>query len=133
MDRKLSPDEAINRFLMVPYVRNGSTLAGFDCFGLVECWYRLVLGIELSDRAGQECSNEGLQNGFDHRGDWQELGGPEDHCAVVMQANRHPAGHIGVFFRGSLLHTDLSHGCVCQPITHRFLRTRITGYFTQVF
>lgn len=124
----MTPNEAVLALLSVPYVRGGKSWRGADCFGIVELWYAGVLGIEVRDRADIAPGHEGVQQGFDAVCDWRLVDSPHDHCLVIMRAGRHPAGHIGVYFDGSVLHSDVAHGCVYQPISNRLIQSRITGY-----
>ncbi|MGV8830350.1 MAG: NlpC/P60 family protein [Devosia sp.] len=120
------PSQAIDSLLTVPYAPGQGDLAGADCWGIVELWYRHVLGIEVTDRAEFPAGNEGLQAGFDARSVWQPIDEPADHCLVILRFRHLDAGHVGIFYQGSVLHSSEGHGCVYQPITHRLIRPRIT-------
>lgn len=119
----------IDRLLTVPYARDRGDWAGADCWGIVELWYRHVLGIALGERRDHPSSHEGLQAGFDGKQDWQPIDEPADHALVVMRAGRLIAGHIGVYFGGSVLHTDSAHGCIYERFNAPMIRTRLTGIF----
>lgn len=124
----MAPERAIDALLMVPYRAGRGDLAGADCFGVVELYYRMVFGIEVLDRAGHAPGHAGLEEGYRAARDWMAIDAPEDHCLVLMRAGLLQAGHIGVFYNGCVVHSDEAHGCACEPITDRFLRSRITGF-----
>ena len=124
----MTPEQCIDRMLTVPYARGRGDWSGMDCWGVVELWYRHVLGVELSDRTNIAPGHDGVQKGFDAALGWRLVAAPVDHCAVVMRAHGFEAGHIGIYYNGSVLHTDEAHGCVYQPITDRVIRTKITAY-----
>ena len=86
--RLTEPAQMIDRLLTVPYARDRGDWAGADCWGIVELWYRHVLGIKLSERRDHPSSHEGLQAGFDLKKDWQPIDEPADHALVVMRAGR---------------------------------------------
>lgn len=124
----MSPSQAIDALVHVPYAPGKGDMAGADCFGIVELYYRLVLGIEVTDRADHPAGHGGLQAGFDAAANWVSIQQPEDHCLVIMRAKVLLAGHIGIYHSGHVLHSDESHGCVFEPINGRFIRSRITGF-----
>lgn len=124
----MTPDAMINSLLSVPYAAGQGTLAGADCWGVVELWYRHVLGIEVTDRSGFPAGNEGLQAGFDARSVWKSIDAPADHCLVILRFRHLQAGHVGIYWQGSVLHSSEGHGCVYQPISHRLIRPRITRF-----
>lgn len=125
----LAPAQMIDRLLTVPYARDRGDFTGADCWGVVELWYRHVLGIVLADRQDHPSSHAGLQAGFDGKTDWLPVSEPADHALVVMRAGRLNAGHIGVYFGGSVLHTDEAHGCVFERFNSPMLRSKRTGIF----
>lgn len=127
----MSPKQAIDALLQVPYAPGGSDWAAADCFGIVELWYLHVLGITVYDRGNLQPGHGSLQQGRDAATDWLPVTEPRNHCLVIMRAGRHPAGHIGIFYDGHVLHSDDSHGCVYEPANGRFIRSRITGYLVR--
>lgn len=124
----IEPAAMIDRLLAVPYAAGRGDWAGADCWGVVELWYRHVLGIEVADRASLPAGNEGLQAGFDAARVWQPIGEPKDHCLVILRFRHLVAGHVGIFWKGSILHSSAGHGCVFQPITDRLIKPRITSF-----
>lgn len=124
----LMPADAIDRLLAVPYLPGGGTWAGADCWGVVELWYRNVLGIEVGDRGDLPAGRESVQAASAIADDWLSVDQPQDHCLVLMRAGRLAVGHVGVFYQGCVLHSDEGHGCVYQPITERAIRARTTGH-----
>lgn len=114
--------------LLVPHVPGQGTWQGADCWGIVELWYRHVLGIDVGDRSDIAPGATGLQSGFDAKSTWQPIDQPVDHCLVIMRAGRLSAGHVGIFYSGSVLHSSQGHDCVYQPITHRAVRSLTTCY-----
>jgi cell wall-associated NlpC family hydrolase len=122
------PDEIIERLLTVPYKAGEGSFSGADCWGIVELWYCFVLGQELADRASNCAGHEGLNAGFEQATRWERIEEPEDNCLVIMRTGRLFAGHVGVFFNGSVLHSDEKHGCVYESITRPMLRAKITCF-----
>lgn len=118
----------VQRLQDVPYLPGGGDWSGCDCWGLVELWYRERFGIELSDRGNIAPGPEGLQQGFANSTDWLKLYEPQNDDLVVMRRGRLSAGHMGVFWNGSVLHTDKPHGCVLQPVRGRQIAPRITCF-----
>jgi cell wall-associated NlpC family hydrolase len=124
----MKPDKLIEHLLAVPYKAGEGNFSGADCWGVVELWYRFILGQELADRANNSAGHEGLNAGFEQATQWKTIEEPEDNCLVIMRTGRLFAGHVGVFYKGSVLHSDERHGCVCESITRPMVRTKITCF-----
>lgn len=123
----------IDHIQHVPHVPGEGTWLGADCWGVVELYYRHVLGIELGDRGQIEPGCAGVQEWSEARASgsidcWRELPGPVDHCLVVMRMGEMVAGHVGVFFRDRVLHSARRRGCVYQPLRDRRIACRVTSY-----
>jgi hypothetical protein len=125
---RLSPAECIDRLLTVPFRLGAGAWSGTDCWGVVELYYRHVLGIEVMDRSNNPPGHGGLQAGFDKYQDWTPIRKAEDHCIVVMRTHALKAGHIGVHYQGNVVHTDEHHGCIVQSLRHREIRTKVTVF-----
>ena len=124
----VNPESMIDTLLSVPYVEDKGELSGADCWGVVELWYHHVLGISLPDRSSHPAGHDGMQAGYEAAQDWEQIETPEDHCLVIMRAGRLIAGHVGVFYGGSVLHSDERHGCVYEPISKPLIRAKTTCY-----
>lgn len=124
----MTPHAAVTALLAVPYVPGGGSWSGADCWGVVELWHRHVLGIEIACRLDNPPGHEGLAAGLAASSVWRVASEPVDHCLVVMRARGIMAGHVGVHFDGSVIHSSEGHGCVCEPITSRMIRMMTTQY-----
>ena len=124
----IDPEKMIDTLLSTPYAPGGSSLSGADCWGIVELWHTGVLGITLPDRAIHPAGHDGMQAGYEAAQDWIKIETPEDHCLVIMRAGRLNAGHVGIFYQGSVLHSDKSHGCVYEPISKPMISAKTTCY-----
>jgi len=124
----MTPDRLIGQLQSVPYIAGRGDMSGADCWGVVELWYRYILGIKLDDRSAHPPGHEGLQSGFDVADEWLEIEKPENNCLVIMRAGHLDAGHVGVFYEGNVLHSAKTHDCILQPITHRFIKSKITRF-----
>lgn len=128
----LSAATFIDRALNIPYLDGGDTWAAADCWGIVELYYRHVLGVELSDRGNISPGCYGLQEGFDRAEHWKPIDKPENHCLVIFRAKGLEAGHVGVYFEGSVVHSSDTKECVVQPLHNRLLRSRVTALLRYV-
>ncbi|SNZ21731.1 NlpC/P60 family protein [Cohaesibacter gelatinilyticus] len=125
----MTPQDCISRLLGVRYEPAGNSFSAVDCFGVVELWYRHVLGVGVEDRSNHPPTHEGLQRGVESISNWEAVDTPQDHCLVLMQAGRLRNGHIGIYYNGHVLHADRKAGCcVCQKITDPAIQGSITGY-----
>lgn len=128
----MSPADAVSHLLAAPYVPGGRSWAGADCWGVVELWYRHVLGIELTDRSSRPPGPDSVQGWADEGQGWQPITAPEDHCLLLMRSGRLKAGHVGIVYQGRVLHSAKSHGCVHQPLSDRLIRASTTGYLRKL-
>jgi len=127
----MNPKDAIDLLLAVPYVPGAGNWGGSDCWGVVELWYRHVLGVELDDRAGFPAGMKSVQAAVDTTTAWRSIEAPQDHCLVLMRAGQISYGHVGVFYDRHVLHSGEQHGCVYQPISHRAIQSMTTGYLVR--
>ncbi len=109
-------DSFANAWIGRPFVWDGRTERGVDCWGLVWRLHFDCLGIELPDW------HKGAQNrGWIARTlaaerespRWQSLDGPEPGCMVLALPAGRPA-HVGIFWRGRVLHADLNRGVIFE-------------------
>lgn len=112
----------------VPYAPGKGTFSGADCWGIVELWYKHVLGLVLNDRAEHPVGHKGVQSGFRCAMNWQKIDRPEDHCLVILREGGFEAGHVGVFYNGDVLHSSKAHGCVLEPLKRLLLKSQVTCF-----
>lgn len=124
----MTPLQAVDRLLAVPYALGSGSWAGADCWGVVELWYRHVLGVDLEDRADRPAEMDSVQIWATSAAGWERLTRPIDHALVLMRVGRLDVGHVGIFYDGRVLHSAAAHGCVYQPISDRIIRAKTTGY-----
>jgi cell wall-associated NlpC family hydrolase len=127
--------EWVKKYIGIPFVSNGRTMDGCDCYGLV----RLVLlneyGIylpELTDDYTNALNVREIARLFSKRRPVlaaEKITGPREKAVVVITEHGVPA-HIGIAAGGGyILHTGAKTGSVCQRETHPGLRGRIEGYY----
>lgn len=127
--------EWVNSYVGIPWLVNGRSKAGVDCWGIVLAVYREQRGIDLPDWQ--------VQPQRDHYGDLVHsaetitgaaqlaaadgravvLEAPEDWSIVVVHRRR-LANHVGIVVAGGhfVLHcAEGTRGTVCEPID-RFRR-----------
>lgn len=121
----------IERLLRVPYMPGGSSFDGLDCWGLVEVWYLERFGMALRDRGRLEPSPLSVTAGYELSDAWRPGAHPQDDDLILMKARwageviRY--GHVGIYWQGSVLHTSIDHGTVCQPYRARHVESRVTA------
>jgi hypothetical protein len=121
------PDRFVNQWIGTPFRWDGRSLEGVDCWGLVWCWHHDVLGIVLPDWIKGERSRGWCHRlmAEEHAEHWTALEGPRDHAIVLTMPASRPA-HLGMMWRGGVLHADEAAGVVWHPlaryrIAHRSL------------
>jgi len=127
--------EWVKKYVGIPFVSNGRTLAGCDCYGLVRLVLRNEYGIdlpELSDNYADALNVKETAKLFEKNIPalaGQKIAAPEEK-AVVIITEHGVAAHVGIAAGGGyILHTGIKTGSVCQRETHPGLRGRIGGYY----
>jgi len=127
--------EWVKNYIGIPFVSNGRTAEGCDCYGLV----RLALGNEYGVRLPELSDDyENALNIAETAKLFAEhlpvlaakkLTEPRERAVVVITEHGHPC-HLGIVAGGGfILHTGIKTGSVCQRAAHPGLRGRIEGYY----
>lgn len=103
--------DAVQDLIGKPYAHGARGPAAFDCWGLCAEVYRRG-GVELPDYSVAHLTHEqttALIHGHarDHA-DW--IPAPESWCFVFARRS----GHMGLYWRGAVLHSARGVGCVLQ-------------------
>lgn len=126
-------DQFADAWLGVPFQWDGRDPGGVDCWGLVWLFHFHVLGQIMPDwRRGDHgrawiaatIAGEQLQH-------WRALPRPHDGCITVAKAAapkrsdgtpRALPRHVGIFWRGSILHAAEGKGVVLERLAEFTLR-----------
>lgn len=125
----------VKKYIGIPFVSNGRTREGCDCYGLV----RMVLFNEYEKRL------PALTNDYSDALNVAETARLFEKKRPVLAAEKIPVpeeravafitehgvtAHIGIVAGGGyILHTGIKTGSVCQRESHPSLRGRIEGYY----
>ena len=111
-------DAFVNRWIGAPFQWDGRSPAGADCWGLAWCWHRDVLGVILPDWIkGARGRGWIWRTLADERAGpaWRRLEAPANGCIVVTLPAARPA-HVGIFWRGGVLHAQEPDGAQWNPL-----------------
>jgi cell wall-associated NlpC family hydrolase len=125
----------VKNYIGLPFLSNGRTRAGCDCYGLC----RLVLETEYGIKLPELSSD--YENALNIRETSrlfeknvpvlaaERLEGPEEKAVAVITERGRPC-HLGIYAGdGYILHTTVKTGSVCQRAGSPDLRGRIEGYY----
>ena len=127
--------EWVKRYIGIPFVSNGRSIDGCDCYGLVRLVLRNEYGVDLPEMSDnytdalnvRETARLFAENLPVLAG--EKIDAPEEKAVVVITEHG-AAAHIGIVAGGGyVLHTGAKTGSVCQRATHPGLRGRIEGYY----
>jgi len=125
----------VKKYIGIPFLSNGRTPAGCDCYGLVRLVLRNEYGIdlpELSDNYADALNVKETARLFAEQLPvlaGQKINAPQERAVVVITEHG-VAAHIGIVAGGGyILHTGIKTGSICQRETHPGLRGRIEGYY----
>lgn len=117
----------------VPYQAGGTDLGGFDCWGLVEIWFKHWFRKTLIERqSGQSQPAEMLRQYHRFRKECVRLNKPENHCIVIMydEESRVPReGHCGIYFNSNVLHMERGLGLCNSGFSHPSIQRRLAGLY----
>lgn len=126
----------VERYIGLPFLDGGRTLAGCDCWGLVRLVYWRELGLDLpsyGDTSALDLVRAAHAIGWGKdAGPWQAVPAsalqPFD-VVVMRYAGRRLTGHVGLATgRQTVLHVEASTAAVNVPLNHLTIRERIECY-----
>ena len=125
----------VKKYIGIPFVSNGRTASGCDCYGLCRLVLEAEYGVklpELSDDYGNALNILETSRLFEKNLPVlaaRRLEGPEERALAVITERGRPC-HLGIYAGGGyLLHTTAKTGCVAQRITAPDLSGRVQGYY----
>jgi len=125
----------VEKYIGIPFVSNGRTIKGCDCYGLVRLVFHNEYGIELpelSDNYKDALNVKETARLFTDNLPVlaaKKIIKPEEKAVVIITEHGVPA-HVGIVAgAGYVLHTGIKTGSVCQRESHPGLRSRIEGYY----
>jgi cell wall-associated NlpC family hydrolase len=125
----------VKKYIGIPFVSNGRTKDGCDCYGLVRMVLHNEYGItlpELSNDYTNALNRAETERLFIEKLPVLAAGklpGLRERAVVSIAEGGRPC-HLGIAAgAGYVLHTGVKTGSVCQRVTHPGLRGRIAGYY----
>ena len=125
----------VKKYIGIPFVSNGRSFKGCDCYGLVRLVLHNEYGInlpELSNDYSNALNVSETSRLFTENLPVltaKKIQEPVEKAIVVITERGRPA-HIGIVAGGGfILHTGIKTNSVCQRAEHPGLRGRIEGYY----
>ena len=125
----------VKKYIGIPFVSNGRTMDGCDCYGLIRLVLSNEYGINLPELSNNYLDAINIQETAklfaEHRPILaaEKLSKPQEKAVVVITEQGRPC-HVGIVAdNGYVLHTGAKTGSICQRETHPGLRGRIEGYY----
>lgn len=115
----MNDQEWLNEYIGIPYVGEGRSRDGLDCYGLVLLIYKDHFGIELPDWSGVHFDLKLRGRAIDDvvcSGDFTVKSQPCNGDFVVCYRHR-SAYHMGLYFYGGVIHCAQGLGCIYQPLS----------------
>lgn len=121
-----------NKYIGLPYLSNGRTESGVDCWGLACLFYRQELGIELpsyNELYSDSNSPEVAQVINQHRDTWTTVASPQPGDLCLFNIYGEPA-HIGVYVGDNrFLHAREGRDSVVESLGSAQWSKRFQGFF----
>jgi cell wall-associated NlpC family hydrolase len=111
-------DVWVNRWVGTPFVHDGRTTAGVDCYGLCVRFYADLFGLDLPDwkSGGQGVAwrRKAMEAGRAEL--FETITTPRNPCvAMIARADPSKPHHMGIYWRGRIVHADGARGVVADP------------------
>ena len=119
----------INDLVGVPFVDEGRSLDGFDCYGLVREVYKRF-GVEIPEvnvsvyncKRAQEEINEAASK------EWRKINELQIPCVLLTTPHAGFAQHIACYIGSNkLIHTNINIGVLVEPLYK--WKNKILGYY----
>ena len=119
-----------SKWIGIPYVNQGRSFDGCDCWGIVDLYYREILGITLPDYLGayRDAKETAIVEAaiLYHKRYWQPTIVEPDSVALFRVAGK--SCHVGVMLRdGEFLHTLVGRNSAVENIRDISWRDRFLG------
>lgn len=103
---------SISKYFGIPYVWEGNSFEGCDCYGLVCLWYKNELGLDLFDYKRPESFNS---MGCDYllgfaNNNFKEVYYLQDHDVLQMIDSNGENNHLGIFYKNKVLQSTENTG-----------------------
>jgi hypothetical protein len=101
----MKPAEFISEYIGTPFLYNGRSKSGVDCYGLVWLWYKEVNDIILPDWVCADQSRAWISDFMSPiiRDYLEPLAAPMD-GAIALGRRREQTNHVGIFFNRGIFH-----------------------------
>ncbi|OAN53901.1 hypothetical protein A6A04_13495 [Paramagnetospirillum marisnigri] len=122
-------------YIGLPFLADGRSRAGLDCWGLVRLVYFDRLGIDLPSKAGiyRDGSRDTLREIAAameaEAAKWRQVDDPRD-CDVILMRSGPLHCHVGLWVgRNAMLHIMAGIDSTVEPIASLRRRNTVVGYF----
>lgn len=107
-------DGFVDAWLGVPFRWDGRDRHGVDCWGLAVKFFAAVHARDLPDWRRRDASRAWIARTMagEAREHWAPLAGPQNGCLVMARAGGIAPHHVGMFWRGSILHAAEGRGVI---------------------
>lgn len=127
-----------DKYIGIPFKRNGNTMAGIDCWRLVTMVYRNELKIELPEyidvypSQSDECQKEVCLKINKEKEKWQIMDKPIPFDVVLLRIGNWVI-HCGIVVNNSLmLHTSEGINASIESYTGMEWKNRVEGFYRYV-
>lgn len=114
----------INDYLLIKHTPNGRNYPYLDCWGLIVDFYNNVLNIELNEYTDLDAGSMSRGLAYERNaGRFEEVKEPQDGDVIAFFV-RGRLFHVGVFWRGKILHTSQLKNCRYEKLPETTLNDR---------
>jgi hypothetical protein len=125
----------VKNYIGIPFLSNGRTKDGCDCYGLVRLVLQNEYGMFLPELSDDYTDARNIRETAELFERFLpvlsacSIDGPEEKAVAVIREQGRPC-HLGIVAGGCyILHTGAKTGSVCQRSTHPDLQGRIERYY----
>ncbi len=114
----------INDYLLIKHTPNGRNYPFLDCWGLIVDFYKNMLGVELNEYTDLDAGSMSRGLAYERNANrFEEVKEPQDGDVIAFFV-RGRLFHVGVFWRGKILHTSQQKNCRYEKLPETTLNER---------
>lgn len=128
----MTKKDIINKYLGVPYLHQGRSMQGLDCYGLVILIYA-DLGIKVFDIDEDYTMDWSWKNKNNFIEDvcksWQEVKIPDIFDVITFKNNKGIMNHAGIMLDNERFINTCSAGTIVSKLDHPLWLKRFKGFY----
>jgi cell wall-associated NlpC family hydrolase len=136
----ISANDFVNNALKVEFIEKGRSFSGWDCYGLVYCFYRNVYGkfLPTYDEGYEDTGNSRQSRKqinalmLDNKISWDKVDKPQEGDVVLFNLGGLPI-HAGIMLDvRRFLHCERKRNTMIESVSSSMWKLRVEGFYRMI-